>query len=75
MSSKVKGITNKPHWEANVAAMWGQMSTGGGHSTLSETMAVLSAPIINKSYFISTEKRMVGCASGGINEISWSGGA
>ena len=33
-SSKVIGLTGKPYWEANVAAAWGQMSTGGGHSRL-----------------------------------------
>jgi len=58
-SSEVKGLTgSKPHWEANVAALWGQMSTGGGHSTLTETMAVLSIPVMNKYCFIATEKRI-----------------
>ena len=57
-SSKVKGLTDKPHWEANVAAVWGQMSTGGGHSTLVETMAVLGVPVMNKRCFISTERRI-----------------
>ena len=57
-SSKVKGLTGKPHWEANVAAVWGQMSTGGGHSTLVETMAVLGVPVMNKRCFISTERRI-----------------
>ena len=56
--SKVKGLTSKPHWEANVAAVWGQMATGGGHSTLPETMALLNVPVMNKSCFISTEKRI-----------------
>jgi len=36
----VKGLTGKLYWEANVAATWGQMSTGGGHSRLEESMAV-----------------------------------
>ena len=75
-SSKVKGLTgSKPHWEANIAAVWGQMSTGGGHSTLTETMAVLSIPVMNKLLFCSyriKNWRMVGYNSGRVNEISWS---
>ena len=27
-------------WESNLAAVWGQLSTGGGHAPLTETMAV-----------------------------------
>ena len=47
-SSKVKGLSGKHSWETNVAAVWGQMTTGGGHSTLTETMAVLGLPTMTK---------------------------
>ena len=68
-SSEVKGLTGKPQWEIIVAAVWGQMSTGGGHSTLTETMAVLSIPVMIK-VVLYQNWRMVGYALGGINEIS-----
>ena len=48
--SKVKGLTGKPYWEANVAATWGQMSTGGGHSRLEESMTVLGVPVMTKKH-------------------------
>ena len=30
------------------SAVWGQMSTGGGHTTLTETMAILGIPTVNR---------------------------
>jgi len=57
-SSKVKGLTGRPYWEANVAATWGQMSTGGGHSTLEESMAVLGVPVLTKRAFMAAERRI-----------------
>ena len=42
-------------WEWNVAAVWGQITTGGGHSQLQETMSVLDVPVITKSSFIWSE--------------------
>ena len=33
--SKINGECNKTkQWESNLAAVWGQMATGGGHATL-----------------------------------------
>ena len=43
-------------WECNLAAVWGQMSTGGGHSQLEETMSVFGVPVMTKTSFIETEK-------------------
>ncbi len=43
-------------WEPNVTAVWGQMSTGGGHSQLEETMSVLGVPVMTKASFIDTER-------------------
>jgi len=51
----VKGISGKHYWETNLAAVWGQMSTGGGHSTLVETIAVLGIPTMTKKSFMATE--------------------
>ena len=41
-----------------MAAVWGQMSTGGGHATLTETMAVLGIPTMTKKSFMAAEKRI-----------------
>lgn len=40
-------------WECNLAAVWGQMCTGGGHSRLEETMSVVGVPVMTKRSFIS----------------------
>lgn len=55
-SSKVKGPKGYQRWECNLAAVWGQMATGGGHAHLSETMSVLGVPVMAKKTFIQTEK-------------------
>ena len=44
------------YWECNLAAVWGQMDTGGGHATLTESMAVLGIPSLTKKSFMSIEK-------------------
>lgn len=33
------GPSGHKYWECNLAAVWGQMSVGGGHSTLQESLA------------------------------------
>lgn len=55
-SPKVKGPRNYSRWECNLAAVWGQMATGGGHSHLEETLSVLGVPVMSKATFISTER-------------------
>ena len=55
-SKKVKGPRGYSRWECNLAAVWGQMSTGQGHSQLEESMSVLGVPVMTKASFISTEK-------------------
>ena len=55
-SLRVKGLSGKHCWESNIAAVWGQMSTGGGHSTLVETMAVLGVPTMTKNFMASERK-------------------
>ena len=57
-SVKVKGMTGGQYWEINLAAVWGQMSIGGGHAPLEESMAVLGVPTMTKRSFIAAEKRI-----------------
>ena len=45
-------------WEVNLAAVWGQMSTGSGHASLKESMAYLGVPVMTKRTFISTERNI-----------------
>lgn len=54
-SLKVKGPGERRQWECNLAAVWGQMSTGSGHSQLQESMGVLGVPVMTPKSFTSTE--------------------
>ena len=47
-SVRVSGPTGGQYWESNLAAVWGQMSTGGGHAPLQESMATLGVPTMTK---------------------------
>ncbi len=40
----------------NLAAVWGQMSTGGGYSKLHETMTTLGIPVMSSKNFVDTER-------------------
>ena len=55
-SPKVTGVGAGQRWECNLAAVWGQLSTGGGYAALAETMSVLGVPMMTKKSFIATEK-------------------
>ena len=55
-SSKVSSLGGARRWECNMAAVWGQMVTGGGHAPLEEAMSVLGIPVMAKKSFIATEK-------------------
>lgn len=55
-AEKVKGPHGYRRWECNLAVVWGQMTTGGGHSQLQETMSVLGVPVMTKSSFIRSER-------------------
>ena len=57
---KVKGPKQYRRWECNLAAVWGKMFTGGGHSHLEETLSVLGVPVMSKRSFINSE-RDIGC--------------
>lgn len=54
-SSKIACINGAKQWESNLAAVWGQMITGGGFTTLRETMSVLGVPNMTKKTFVNTE--------------------
>ena len=45
--------------KTNLTAEWGQMSTGGGHKPLAETVATLGVPTMNKQSFVDTEKKII----------------
>ena len=55
-SEKVKGPNGYRWWESNLAAVWGQMATGGGHSQLEEAMSILGVPVMSKKSFTRSEK-------------------
>lgn len=59
-TSKVSGMSAGQYWEANMAAVWGQMATGNGHTPLSEAMAVMGVPTMTKQSFVSTERQIGG---------------
>ena len=45
---KLGGVGTRHRWETNVAGVWGQMATGGGHARLEEVMAVFGVPVMTK---------------------------
>ena len=49
-------VQGSKKWQINLAAVWGQMATGGGYSTLQESMAVIGIPVMTKKSFIATER-------------------
>ena len=54
-SDKVKGPRGIKRWESNLAAVWGQMATGGGHATLSNSLSAMGIPVMAKGSFTPTE--------------------
>ena len=55
-SSKVHGLSGRKRWEVNLAAVWGQMATGGGHYPLREQLSVMGVPAMTKKSFTHTEE-------------------
>ena len=54
-STKVAGSKGNQYWTSNLAAVWGQMVTGGGFNPLQESMSVLGIPVMSKQSFMQTE--------------------
>ena len=60
-SHKIGGVGSGKRWESNLAAVWGQMASGGGHARLKEVMSVLGVPVMTKRSFIVTESAVNKC--------------
>lgn len=54
-SEKVQGPRGYKRWECNLAAVWGQMCTGGGYTPLQQTMAILGVPVMAKKNYAPIE--------------------
>ena len=57
-SHKVRGPNGYRRRECNLAAVWDQMSTGGGHNHIQNTMSLLGVPVMSKTSFILTEREI-----------------
>ena len=57
-STRVSSLEGSHYWTCNLAAVWGQMATGGGYSDLQESMSSLGVPVMAKKTFIATEKKI-----------------
>ena len=57
-SAKVQPRSGGQYWECNLAAVWGQMATGGGHAPLTVSMAVMGIPALTKKSFMAIERRI-----------------
>ncbi len=55
-SKKVTLNTGMTGWAINVAAVLGQISTGGGLSRLNQTMAIMNVPGLKKTVYSATEE-------------------
>jgi len=58
-STRISSPEGNRYWTCNLAAVWGQMATGGGYNDLQESMSMLGVPVMAKKTFITTEKRIV----------------
>ena len=54
-SAKVTCPRGSRRWECNIAAVWGQMATGGGHKKLERNNVLLGMPTMSRTSFIKTE--------------------
>ena len=57
-STKVAGTKGNQYWTSNLAAVWGQMVTGGGFNPLEEAMSTLGNPVMSKQSFMLTERQI-----------------
>jgi len=55
-STKVMSPEGNKYWSCNLAAIWGQMATGGGFNKLEESMSVLGVPVMSRRVFVNTER-------------------
>ena len=58
-SNKVNGSgTKKTRYAVNIGAVWGQLVTGGGHSSLNEAAAALDLPGMLHKTFTNIEEQI-----------------
>ena len=57
-STKVASTKGNQYWTSNLAAVWGQMVTGGGFNPLEEAMSTLGIPVMSKQSFMLTERQI-----------------
>ena len=55
-STKVTSPEDNKYWSCNLAAVCGQMATGGRFNKLEESMSILGLPVMSKKLFVNTEK-------------------
>ena len=74
-STKVTSPEGNKYWSCNLAAMWGQLATGGGFNKLEESISVLGVPVMSRRVFVNTKhyynRKVVVEATGGINASCW----
>ena len=52
----MKDGTSRSTYDSNVAAVMGQMATGGGFSNLEQSLSIIGIPPLSKSTFIYIER-------------------
>ena len=52
-----------------MAAVWGQMTTGQGHSQLEESMSTMGIPVMTNATFITTDKDIGACWKAELQEF------
>ena len=57
-STKVASTKGNQYWTSNLAAVWGQMVTGGGFNPPEEAMSTLGIPVMSKQFFMLTERQI-----------------
>jgi len=70
-STKAYGSKGHQYWSCILAAVWGQMVTGGGFNPLQESMSILGIPVMFQAVLyanrVSNRRVVVECITG-INE-------
>ena len=61
LQHRVNILSGGKYWSCNLAAIWGQMATGGGFNHLQESMSVLGIPVMSKQSFVTTEQAIGKC--------------
>ena len=58
--TKITGLSGRQRCMVNLAAVWGEVATGGGYTPLQEQISVLGVFVMIKRCFLNTEKVLVG---------------